>query len=249
MSRSNPNERPVNPSTKFFEWNGKDGNFFYYDKEKKTKVDVPFPFVFLVLDQLSTIKGWSDADQSGIWSNEVKHKDAILQVRTKKGLQVEGKYADIKGKVVGADFTTSVYIAFKDETGKLAIGNIAMNGSCLNAWIDFSKGKKVEEGAIRVENYTEAKKGAISYRMPAFISFACSQKTNDEAVALDATLQAYLNQYLAYVPPAEEAKPEFKPEAAPETKPSAVAPKDDFLGSLEMGASVISTPAASFDDF
>ena len=35
MSRSNPTENAVNPSSKFIEWSGSEGKFKYYDKEKK----------------------------------------------------------------------------------------------------------------------------------------------------------------------------------------------------------------------
>ncbi len=71
MSRSNPTELAPNPATKFFDWNGAEGFFYYFDKnkgDKGEKVAISLPFTFLVLDCLSTIKGFSDADQKGFYS-------------------------------------------------------------------------------------------------------------------------------------------------------------------------------------
>jgi len=64
MSRSNPHEKLVNPSGKFYEWSGDKGQFFYFDKnkgDKGEKVFMKMPFNFLVLDTLSTCKGFDDS--------------------------------------------------------------------------------------------------------------------------------------------------------------------------------------------
>jgi len=201
MSRSNPNDRPINPATRFFQWNGEKGYFHYYDKVKKEKVTCPLPFVFLVLDELTTIKGWSDADSSGIWANEVKDiKTGILSVRTKKGEQIAGTYENIKGKVSGADYCKSVYIAFKNEEKELVIGNIAIQGASLSSWIEFSKGINVQQGAIRVEDCIDGKKGSVSYKMPNFVQFTPSAETEAKAVDLDKKLQEYLKEYFNHKP-------------------------------------------------
>jgi hypothetical protein len=69
ISGSNKQENPV---SKFVEWNGTDGKFYYYDREKKEKVDMPKKFQVIGLDQLSTIKGWDESASSGVYSNEVR---------------------------------------------------------------------------------------------------------------------------------------------------------------------------------
>ena len=46
-----------NPSTKFIEWKSNDKAFEYYDKETSSKVAIPLPFKFLVLDELHAVKG------------------------------------------------------------------------------------------------------------------------------------------------------------------------------------------------
>src|SRR5258706_10114241 len=99
MSRSNNTEFP-NPSLRFYRWDGEYGGFTYFDKnigEGGVRVKIELPFTFMVLDALSTIKGFSDAEQSGYWSNEVRDiKRDILTVRTKAGIQAKGTYDEIK---------------------------------------------------------------------------------------------------------------------------------------------------------
>lgn len=121
MSRSN-NTEISNPANRFFEWSGSEGKIKYYDKEKKENIYIDLPFVFLVLDVLTTIKGYSDEDESGIWANEIRNlKTEELTVRTKHGIKAKGLYEEVKN-VLGAKYSQSVYIAYKDG-GELKIGN------------------------------------------------------------------------------------------------------------------------------
>lgn len=259
MSRSNPTgEKPQNPCTRFFEWNGEEGYFYYYDKEAKQKVEVKLPFAFLVLDQLSTIKGWSDADQSAIWSNEVKYLDKQkLAVFTKKGKQIEGIYEVIKGKVSGSKYTKAVYVAYYNAQKQLEIGCILMSGASLNAWIEFTGNHNVNKGAIRVESFTTGKKGKVEYRMPAFIGFDCKPETDAKATELDKVLQAYLTEYFAY---SESYKPEQSKEEKDAIKASAdhleyARPKEESRGASrleEESAPIVSSNSglpADFDEF
>lgn len=225
MSRTKPNDNPINPCERWFEWNGETGNFKYYDKAKKENVIINLPFTFLVLDdKLSTIKGWSDADQSGIWSNEVKDlKTGILTVRTKKGVQIEGTYEQIKGRVTGADYVKSLYIAFINEEKKLSIGNISIKGASLNAWIEFQKvNKDVYKGIIKVADCIQGQKGKVIYQMPNFVMTPAPEKATAMADALDLILQEYLDKYLSMpktlpeaVPTAEEVEATLTKEETP----------------------------------
>lgn len=229
MSRSKPDDRPINPCTRFFEWNGETGEFNYYDKEKKEKVVVKLPFTFLVLDdKLSTIKGWSDSDQSGIWSNEVKDlKTGILTIRTSKGVQIEGTYENVKGKVAGANYVKSLYIAYINDEKKLSIGNISIKGASLNSWIEFTKANKdVYGGIIKVADCIEGKKGKVVYQMPNFVMTPAPEKATAMANELDLVLQEYLEKYLSMpktlpevVPTSEEVEATFN--QAEEKQPSA----------------------------
>ena len=60
------------PATKFLSWKSNDKAFSYYDKDTQENVAVNLPFRFLFLDQLQSVKGWSDALSGQIISNEVK---------------------------------------------------------------------------------------------------------------------------------------------------------------------------------
>jgi hypothetical protein len=204
MSRSNPTELAPNPATKFFDWNGAEGFFYYFDKnkgDKGEKVKVDLPFRFLVLDVLSTIKGFSDADQKGFYSNEVRStKDEVLNVRMGKTTVELGLYADIKDRLakLGADYTQSVYACIKDGN-EFVIVNINMKGAALSAWIEFRNKAKgaINEKAIIVKSTLEGKKGAVKYQMPVFELIDVSPETNNIAIELDKELQEYLKQYLS----------------------------------------------------
>ena len=142
MSRSSPTL--TNPAKRFFEWSGGKGELSYYDKEKQERFTLPLPFDFLVLDELATITGWSDQDESRYWSNEVRSvAKEELNVRTVKGTKEVGLYKDLtQVRSKGAKYAQSVYIAYRDSNGgidQLVIGNIKMSGVALTAWIEFKK--------------------------------------------------------------------------------------------------------------
>lgn len=217
MSRSN-NTELINPSTRYYEWQGSTGKLKYFDKslgEKGENVIVDLPFTFLVLDRLATIKGYSDSDQSGFWSNEVRDtRTEMFTVKTKKGTVTTALYKDLAPILnLGACYSQSVYIAYYDTNKKLVIGNIQMNGSAIGEWITFCKGKDLYKCAVKIESATPAKKGATNYFTPVFKALPVSEETNAAAIALDKELQEYLT---AYFNRNKEATPhvveqEFKP--------------------------------------
>lgn len=201
MSRSNPNETLQNPAHRFFQWSGDEGNFKYYDKPNKANVTVNVgpkePFTFLVLATCATIKGYSDSEGSGFWSNEVKDlKTEPLTVRNKSGIVAKGLYENIKDsiKAKGAKFCQSVYIGYKID-GKLEICNIQMTGAALSSWVEFAKNNKIYDIAVQVTGSTEGKKGKTIFKIPTFTPFKVSEKTNQEAIELDKQLQEYLKLY------------------------------------------------------
>lgn len=203
MSRSNPNENGTpNPSVRWFEWNGEQGVVRYYDKDEKKNVDVGADFTFLLLDQLGSVRGWHDATESGIYSNEVKdtRQDVLIVKSFKGGTLIEGIYRDIKDRVatLGGQFVANCYIAFK-HNGALAIGSIRFKGAALGAWMEFCKAhrKDLYEKAIKITGYTEGKKGRITFRVPVLKVLDLSPESNAQAVALDQELQAFLKTYFA----------------------------------------------------
>lgn len=227
MSRSNPTEGARNPSTRWFEWSGgADGGYVrWYDKEKKEHVKVDGPFVFLLLDELSTVKGWHEASESSIYANEVRDlRQEALVVRSFEGGELaSGFYTSIRDRIaaIGGHYCTSIYLAYKGDDG-LKLGNLSLKGAALSAWMDFKRnaptkkdasGKSVKSyfvDAVKIGNFEQAKKGGTTYRVPVFTFTPVSEDTNKQAVALDMELQAFLAEYFKR-PKAEAAKPAEQP--------------------------------------
>ena len=188
-----------NPATKFLDWKSNDKCFEYYDKEAQQKVQVSLPFKFLVLDELHTIKGWNDATESGIYSNEVKYiSKETMTVKPFKGNEIaKGLYKDIKERVqsAGGHYVRSIYIMLED--GSLA--NIQLKGSAVQKWGEFTqktRNRLTDEWVI-VSKAIEGKKGAVKFFTPDF-GFEKSL-SNEEGILADNcydVLESYLKTYL-----------------------------------------------------
>lgn len=201
MSRSNPSVNAPNPAICWFEWNGEHGVVRYYDKEAKKNVEVPLPFTFLLLDELASVRGWHDASQSGIYSNEVRDttKDVLLVKTFKGGTLAEGYYKAIKDRVnaQGGQFVANCYVAVKVES-VLLICSLRFKGAALGAWMDFRKANRsaLYNQAVTITGFTEGKKGRIVFRVPTFEAKTVSKETNAQAITLDKALQEFLKGYL-----------------------------------------------------
>jgi hypothetical protein len=203
MSRSNPNENSnPNPATRWFEWNGEQGTVRYYDRETKQNIEVGSDFSFVLLDQLGTVGGWHDESDSGIYANEAKDtRQDVLVVKAfkQKNAIAEGLYRDIKDRVnaAGGQFVANCYIAFKDG-GELKIGSLKFKGAALHAWTEFAKGHRADlyKKGVRIQGFTEGKKGRIVFRVPVLKLVDLSEASNTAAIALDGVLQDFLKSYL-----------------------------------------------------
>lgn len=204
MSRSN-NTELISPAQKFFEWSGSEGTIRYFDKslgEKGENVDVPIPFKFLILDKVAQVTGGIDVDGGGyvgFWSNAIKNtKTQQLTVRSKRGVEAQGLYEEIKG-LPGMKFMTGLYIAFYDENEQLQIGYLKLKGAALTAWIEFTKShRNIYEGAFGITGKEKKKKGTNNYFEPKFIfSAKVSDEADEMAKELDRHLQEYLTAYFA----------------------------------------------------
>ena len=209
MSRSNPNANASsgskNPAKFFAEWNSTERCFKFYqkseDKEKKGHdVLLPFPFRFLVLDELNTVKGFSKSNKSSFWSNEVRFiKTDILTIRHKNGIAATGLYTDIINLCKGAKFSKSVYVMIKEKDKEPFIANIHMFGSAIGQWIDFAD--KVKDNlykmAVECKEYQEDKNGDIVFYKPVFNLVSCTEESNRQAEVLQQELQKYLKPYLS----------------------------------------------------
>jgi len=204
-----------NPATKFLNWKSNDKCFSYYDKDKEENVSVPLPFKFLVLDELASVKGWSDSLTGTIVSNEVKfiskepmtvkcyHKNVKGEKATTE--IAKGLYKDIKEKVnsAGAKYHKSIYVMLEDGT----LANIQLKGASVQKWGEFTQKTKnrLPEEWVVVEKAVDGKKGAVKFTTPDF-KFLCSLNDDEMSLADDVfnVLEAYLKTYLAKSEPIVE---------------------------------------------
>lgn len=167
----NQTEGSSNPATKFLQWKSNDKCFAYYDKNKGNNINIPLPFKFQFLEHFHTIKGWNDASESGIYSNEVKFiSKEELKVRSFKGGDIaEGLYSEIRSKVrdAGGKYFRSVYAI--NEDGEII--NLQFKGAVVSAYSDFcneNEATKFENHWIEINDVENKKKGATKYSVPIF---------------------------------------------------------------------------------
>jgi len=204
-----------NPATKFLSWKSNDRNFSFYDKESETNVAVNLPFKFLVLDELASVKGWSDSLTGQIISNEVKFisKESMTVKCYHKNVKGEktsteiakGLYKDIKEKVnsAGAKYHKSIYIMLEDGT----LANIQLKGASVQKWGEFTQKTKnrLPDEWIVVDKALDGKKGAVKFTTPEFKFLkSLSEEEATQADECFNVLESYLKTYLAKSEPAIE---------------------------------------------
>ena len=220
MSRTKPRSTgSSNPATKFLQWNTKASTWEFYDKEAQESRTLPQDTGFIVLDQLSTAKGWDDRNNSAIWANEVYAPGDKLTLRNKDGIVSIGTWAELKNNVQGVKFTKSVYAMAKVGEGYELV-NFQLKGCALTAWIDFEDkagGSNKLEGdiVVAVTDAVEDRKGAVTFNKPVFniVSSTLSNEAALQADKMDGTLQEYLSSYLKVEkPPEDKEEEESEPE-------------------------------------
>lgn len=182
-----------NPSAKFISFKGTSGKWVYFDKslgEKGDNVEIKAPIDFIVLDELSTIRGYHDASQSGIYSNEVRKTSTdTLWVKAFKGGDIDsGLYKDIKGNLQGGKYSKSVYAMLDGE-----IVNFNFVGISLSSWIE----KGFTTRNVRIESEMEkGKKGTNEYYIPKFTQIEPDDAKMAQAKELHSKLQDFLAEKL-----------------------------------------------------
>jgi hypothetical protein len=157
------------PAEKYLEWASEQGKFKYYDKAKGENVFIDLPS-FLVLAQYHTVKGWNDASQSAIWSNEVKIiSTEEMEVKAfKGGVIAKGVYKDIKERVqqAGGHYTKSIYIMI--EGGE--VWNLQIKGAVVQEWGEvFNKcQQRFADEWVTLDKVDTRKKGRVTYTVPVF---------------------------------------------------------------------------------
>ena len=189
----------TNPTSKFLEWKSNNKSFSYYDKELKENVEVKLPLTFIVLEEYHKISGFSDSDQTGIYSNEVLQIGTEeLEVRTFKGrIIASGIYKNIKGAVnaAGGNYHKSIYAVTKE--GELI--NISLKGAAVSKWsklVEKGAWKRLSDEFITVESAEDHKKGMVNYSTPNFVFNTSLSDAELKMVQAKATeLEEYLSKY------------------------------------------------------
>ena len=191
----------VNPTSKFLEWKSNNKSFSYYDKETKQNVEVKLPLTFIVLEEYHKISGFSDSDQTGIYSNEVLQIGTEeMEVRSYKGrIIAKGLYKDIKGAVnsAGGNYHKSIYAVTKE--GELI--NISLKGAAVSKWsklVEKGAWKRLSDEWISIESAEDHKKGMVKYSTPNFVFNTSLSDAEFKMVEAKATeLENYLTTYFA----------------------------------------------------
>lgn len=204
ISHTNEAPKSANPTSKYLEWKSNDKSFSYYDKEAGENVKVELPLKFLFLQNYHTVKGWNDASESGIYSNEVFYIGSEpMTVRSfKGGVIAEGLYKDIKPTITaaGGKYNRSIYVMLEDGT----VANISLKGSGVRQWSDFKEANEnlIDNQWVEVLTSNDEKKGSIKYSTPEFtvganLTKQDSAKADDVAAELKAYLDGYFKKEVA----------------------------------------------------
>jgi len=204
ISHTNEAPKSANPTSKYLEWKSNDKSFSYYDKSVGENVKVELPLKFLFLQNYHTVKGWNDASDSGIYSNEVFYIGSEpMTVRSfKGGVIAEGLYKDIKPTITsaGGKYNRSIYVMLEDGT----VANISLKGSGVRQWSDFMEANKnlIDNQWIEVLTSNDEKKGSIKYSTPEFtvganLTKQDSAKADDVASELKNYLDGYFKKDVA----------------------------------------------------
>ena len=175
MARLNrPTNQTVNPVTKYINWKSNDKAFSYYDKDKGEDIKIELPIKFLFLEHYHTVKGWNDASESGIYSNEVYaiSKEPLTVKAFKGGEIASGLYKENKEQIknAGGVYHRSIYAMLPD--GELV--NFQLKGS----------------------EALDGKKGAVKYSTPNFTIGKPITKNDDKlATECVSKLQDYIDSY------------------------------------------------------
>jgi len=252
MSRTTQSEIMENPCKKFLKWctlkevlivDGdevekiKGGTWQYYDKDAEEKVNIKLPLTFALLNQdLVAFKGYDEKNKRGVWSNEVKDKDHVVNLRTKDEKLMSFKLSEYKVNKdtitgYGGKYTKSVYIAVLVQ-GKFEIWNLQLSGSSLtgaidmdnpspdekeDGWFGFTKvnKSKLYSNFIDVAGFKPKKKGSSKFTIPVY---SVGSEIEEGDVATLNELDGQLNEYLAYYFKRPETE---KPSSTPELEEAA----------------------------
>jgi hypothetical protein len=159
-----------NPSQYYLEWNSKENAFCYYDKEEGIRKPMKLPFKFVALKFMSSVRGYDETFQGGIYSNEVSDtRTELLRVAYQKNNEeiATGLYAELKDMLrpIGGKYTRSIYAM----SPKGLIINIRLKGEqMLNFKTIEMHGDRWKREWIQVSSSQEKEYNGQVYTLPVF---------------------------------------------------------------------------------
>lgn len=200
FAHTNESPKSSNPTTKYLAWKSVEKQFSYYDKASGDNIAIDLPLRFVFLQHYHTIKGWNDATQTGIYSNEVFYiGKENLSVQTFKGKKIaSGLYKDIKPDVVaaGGKYHRSVYVMLEDGS----IANIALKGAVVKEWSDFMEASRnlIDNQWVEVTSSKDEKKGSVKYSVPVFsLGKPLTVEQSNQADSAAGALKQHMDNYFS----------------------------------------------------
>jgi hypothetical protein len=148
------------------------------------------------------VRGWHDASNSGIYSNEVKdtRADVLLVKAFKGGTLAEGALQGDQGSRQPRSAGSSSPTATSRSSTMARWHRVAaVEGRGAQRVDGLLKSHRADlyKKAIRINGFTEGKKGRVTFRVPVLKTADISADTDAAATALDRELQEFLKGYLA----------------------------------------------------
>lgn len=157
----------TNPVSMFFDWKSdkenKTGKFVWWNKDLEAKVDV-IPTEFILLLATNCVKGWDDASNSGIFSNEIinlKTEELTVRAFKREKSLYQGVYDRNQLEALNCKFNKGI-IAQEGET----MVEYYFQGSSLYAFNEDTSNIDYNNYKIAFDRVEEMKKGAVTYYVP-----------------------------------------------------------------------------------
>lgn len=187
----NQQNQATSPVQKYLKWKGSEGKLIYWDKDNEKEVEIVDP-EFIVLDELSTIRGYSEEYEKPIYANEVRSLRTEKLFVTAGGKEiVHGVYDEIKDtiKAKGGRFAKNCYILLKTKDG-WEFDAVTWIGASVGAW--FDKEVNTNVNAVKITGKKEEKKGATKFFIPLFEEVSIDKDDMVYAIEQNQKLQEYL---------------------------------------------------------
>lgn len=183
------NAKAERPYTRTIKWKSGDDQFETYNADTKKNEPVEIDW-FTVLEELTSVSGYNENSNKGIWSNEVLELGQKIEVRVGNDIVTSGSWKEIKAEVtaMGGKFT-NVVIALL-PSGEII--RILLAGSGCTGWIGKKFSPMSLQCGVKFNGSQEGKKGNVTYNIPTFVKRELSSEETESAMDAWKTVEAWL---------------------------------------------------------